>query len=210
MMARGLIGKKLGMTRLFDATTKEAIPVTVVQVGPCTVVQIKSVENDGYDGVQLGFEEQAANRVTKPIQGHCKKASDKLFRVLKEFSKPADDVKAGDVLTVDLFKDTAKVDVQGITKGRGFQGMVKRYNKARGDKTHGGHCYRIPGSIGNRTYPGKVWKQKRMPGHMGSATKTVQSLKVVKTDSEHNLLFVKGAIPGHKNGIVFVTAALKA
>lgn len=209
-MARGLIGKKLGMTRLFDATTKEAIPVTVVQVGPCTVVQIKSVENDGYDGVQLGFEEQAANRVTKPIQGHCKKASDKLFRVLKEFSKPADDVKAGDVLTVDLFKDTAKVDVQGITKGRGFQGMVKRYNKARGDKTHGGHCYRIPGSIGNRTYPGKVWKQKRMPGHMGSATKTVQSLKVVKTDSEHNLLFVKGAIPGHKNGIVFVTAALKA
>lgn len=210
MMARGLIGKKIGMTRVFDENTKEAIPVTVVQVGPCTVIQIKTTENDGYESVQLGFEEQKPQRATKPRVGHCSKAGEKVFRILKEFSKPADAVKAGDVFTVDLFEGIQKVDVQGTTKGRGFQGMVKRFNKRRGDKTHGGHCYRIPGSIGNRTYPGKVWKQKKMPGHMGNATKTVQSLQVVRRDLENNLLFVKGAVPGHKNGIVFVTAAVKA
>lgn len=208
-MARGLIGKKLGMTRIFDAEARQAIPVTVVQVGPCTVVQVKSHENDGVNSAQLGFDEQNPNRVSKPLQGHFRKASDKMFKVLKEFSVPTEDTKAGDVLTLELFAEMNQVDVQGVTKGRGFQGMVKRYNKHRGDKTHGGHCYRIPGSIGNRTYPGKVWKQKKMPGHMGTDNKTVQNLQIVKRDLENNLLYLKGAVPGHKNGIVYVTEAVK-
>lgn len=208
-MAKGLIGRKLGMTQIFDEETREAIPVTVLQMGPCVVTQVKTVEKDGYGSVQLGYEEQKAQRVNKPQAGHFKKAGTAAFKNLKEF-KIEEDVKCGDVLTVEQFEIGSKVDVSGTTKGRGFQGVIKRHNGSRGDKTHGGHCYRIPGSIGNCSTPSKVWKGVKMPGQMGNVKRTVMGISVVKADAEKNLLYVRGAVPGSKNGIVFVTDTVKA
>lgn len=209
-MAKGLIGRKLGMTQIFDPETKEAIPVTVVEVGPCTLVQVKTKEKDGYEAVQLGFEEQKAQRVNKPQTGHFKKYSDKAFKIVKEFEVPSQDCKPGDELTVAMFEGINRVDVTGTSKGRGFQGVIKRFDGARGNKTHGGHCYRIPGSIGNCSYPAKVWKGVKMPGQMGNVKRTVQNLEIVKTDVENNLLFLRGAVPGANKGIVTVKAAIKS
>ncbi len=203
MQAKGLIGKKIGMTQVFDPETKEAVPVTVVQVGPCTVVQVKE------DRVQLGFLEQKPQRVKRPQQGHFKKAGTPAFKVLKEFGSPGSESKPGDVITVESLKDVPRVDVAGLTKGRGFQGVVKRHNSSKGDKTHGGHCYRIPGSIGNCSTPSKVWKGVKMPGQMGHVVRTMQNIRIVKSDTERNLLFLAGAVPGARNGIVFVKEAVK-
>jgi len=210
MMAKGLIGKKIGMTQIFDAETREAIPVTVVEVGPCTVTQIKTKDSDGYDAAQIGYVDQKPQRVTKPLMGHFKKAGTGAFKVLKEFSLPSEDCKIGDVLTIEMFQEVDKLDVTGVTKGRGFQGVIKRHNGSRGDKTHGGHCYRIPGSIGNCSTPSKVWKGVKMPGQMGNVQRTVQGLSIVKRDAERNLLFLRGAVPGHKNGILYLQEAVKA
>ena len=208
-MAKGLIGKKIGMTQVFDPETKLAIPVTVVEVGPCTVTQVKTVDTDGYEAVQVGYQEQKPQRVTKPMQGHFKKSGTPAFKTLKEFSVPSEDCKVGDVLTIALFGDAEKVDVTGQSKGRGFQGVVKRHNSAKGDKTHGGHCYRIPGSIGNCSTPSKVWKGVKMPGQMGNVRRTVQNICIVKRDEERNLLFLKGAVPGARNGIVYIQEVAK-
>lgn len=209
-MAKGLIGKKLGMTQIFDPDTKLTVPVTVLEVGPCSLIQIKNKERDGYVKAQLGYIEQKPQRVTKPLKGHFDKHGGTPFKVVREFDLPSEDCKPGDVINASLFEGMDKVDVTGVVKGRGFQGVIKRFNGSRGPKTHGGHCYRIPGSIGQCSYPSKVFKGVKMPGHMGANNKTVQNLEVVKLDVEKNLLFIKGAVPGHKNGIVYVRQAAKA
>ncbi len=198
-----LLGKKIGMTRIFDETGN-VIPVTVVQAGPCYVTQIKTIEKDGYEAVQLGFDEKKEKHVTKPILGHLKKANTPPLRRFKEFPLGADwEVKLGDVVKADVFKPGDIVKVSGNSKGRGFAGVVKRHGFGGGKKTHGqSDRLRAPGSIGQSSYPSKVFKGVRMGGRMGSKRVSVKGLQVVKVDVENNLLFIKGAIPGSRNSDV--------
>ncbi len=204
-----LIGKKIGMTRVYDDAGVQ-VPVTVVQVGPCVVVQRKSAKPDGYEAVQLGFEEQKESRLTKPLQGHFKKAGAKAQKVLREVRlTPGEDAKAGDVLTAQVFAGVKFVDVLGHTKGRGFQGVVKRFQFAGGRASHGGGWNRKPGSIGNREWPARVFKNKRLPGHMGSVDITTQNLRVVKVLADDHALLLEGAVPGPVGGIVLVRKAIK-
>ena len=204
-----LIGKKIGMTRVYDDAGVQ-VPVTVVQVGPCVVVQRKSAKPDGYEAVQLGFEEQKESRLTKPLQGHFKKAGAKAQKVLREVRlAPGEDAKAGDVLTAQVFAGVKFVDVLGHTKGRGFQGVVKRFQFAGGRASHGGGWNRKPGSIGNREWPARVFKNKRLPGHMGSVDITTQNLRVVKVLADDHALLLEGAVPGPVGGIVRVRKAIK-
>ena len=204
-----LIGKKIGMTRVYDDAGVQ-VPVTVVQVGPCVVVQRKSAKPDGYEAVQLGFQEQKESRLTKPQQGHFKKAGAKPQKVLREVRvDAAEAAKAGDVLTAQMFDGVKFVDVLGHTKGRGFQGVVKRFRFAGGRASHGGGWNRKPGSIGNREWPARVFKNKKLPGHMGSVDITTQNLRVVKVLSDDNALLLEGAVPGPMGGIVLVRKAIK-
>ncbi len=198
----GLIGKKIGMTSAFTPDGR-LVPVTVVQVGPCVVTQVKTMENDGYTALQLGFDETPVKRLNKPIAGHVKKACDKGFRVLKEFrTKTVDGMEPGAVLNLDMFAIGEKVTVAGTSKGRGFQGTVKRHGFSRGPETHGNRNHRKPGSIGNSAWPAKVIKGKRMPGHMGVDRETVKNLTIVDIKHKDNLLLLRGAVPGPKTGIV--------
>jgi large subunit ribosomal protein L3 len=217
-MATGLLAKKVGMTQVFTAEG-DCVPVTVIEAGPCTVVRRKTAAKDGYEAVVLGFdavEEKHAYRLSSPEVGVFKKAGTGLFRHLKEFrvkdSKELGDLKPGDVITVDkVFELNQRIDVQGITKGRGFQGVVKRWGMkgaARDSSTAHEH-HRHPGAIGQRKTPGKVWKGKHLPGHYGVETVTVQNLTVVGIEPDKNLLLVKGAIPGHADGLLFVDTAVK-
>ena len=204
-----LIGKKIGMTRVYDDAGVQ-VPVTVVQVGPCVVVQRKSAKPDGYEAVQLGFQEQKESRLTKPLQGHFKKAGAKPQKVLREVRvDAAEAAKAGDVLTAKAFEGVKFVDVLGHTKGRGFQGVVKRFRFAGGRASHGGGWNRKPGSIGNREWPARVFKNKRLPGHMGSVDVTTQNLRVVKVLADDHALLLEGAVPGPMGGIVLVRKAIK-
>ncbi len=204
-----LIGKKIGMTRVYDDAGVQ-VPVTVVQVGPCVVVQRKSAKPDGYEAVQLGFQEQKESRLTKPQQGHFKKAGAKPQKVLREVRvDAAEAAKAGDVLTAQMFDGVKFVDVLGHTKGRGFQGVVKRFRFAGGRASHGGGWNRKPGSIGNREWPARVFKNKRLPGHMGSVDITTQNLRVVKVLADDHALLLEGAVPGPMGGIVLVRKAIK-
>ena len=204
-----LIGKKIGMTRVYDDAGVQ-VPVTVVQVGPCVVVQRKSAKPDGYEAVQLGFEEQKESRLTKPLQGHFKKAGAKPQKVLREVRvDAAEAAKAGDVLTAKAFEGVKFVDVLGHTKGRGFQGVVKRFRFAGGRASHGGGWNRKPGSIGNREWPARVFKNKKLPGHMGSVDITTQNLRVVKVLADDHALLLEGAVPGPMGGIVLVRKAIK-
>lgn len=204
-----LIGKKIGMTRVYDENGVQ-VPVTVVQVGPCTVVQRKTAATDGYEAAQLGFGAQKAQRLTKAERGHLEKAKAEPVKVLREVRVDADDaVKAGDVLTASLFEGVKFVDVIGQTKGRGFQGVIKRYKMAGGRETHGGAWTRRPGSIGNREWPARVFKNKKLPGQMGSVQVTTQNLRVVKVLAEDNALLLEGAVQGPAGGIVLVRKALK-
>ena len=206
---QALIGKKIGMTRVYDDAGRQ-VPVTVVQVGPCTVVQRKSAKPDGYEAVQLGFEDQKESRLTKPQQGHFKKAGAKPAKVLREVRLAKDeDAKAGDVLTAKIFEGVKFVDVLGHTKGRGFQGVVKRFRFAGGRASHGGGWNRKPGSIGNREWPARIFKNKRLPGHMGSVDITTQNLRVVKVLADDHALLLEGAVPGPMGGIVLVRKAIK-
>ena len=209
-MCKGLIGKKLGMTALFTSDGKY-IPVTVVQVGPCVVTQIKNMSSDGYSAIQLGFGEKKKSRINKPMQGHFKKSGAGCFEFLREV--PVDDsseYKLGQTLNLDLFTIGERVDVSGTTKGRGFAGVIKRHNFQMQDATHGNSVsHRAPGSIGQNQTPGRVFKGKKMAGHMGNVKSTVQNLEVVRVDVERNLLLVKGAVPGHKGSNVVVTPAMK-
>jgi len=202
VMCRGLIGKKLGMTALFTSDGKY-IPVTVVQVGPCVVTQIKAMSSDGYNAIQLGFGERKKSRINKPMQGHLKKSGAECFGFLREV--PVDDpgeYKLGQTVSLDLFAIGERIDVTGTTKGRGFAGVIKRHGFHGGKKTHGSHSHRIPGSIGCSAWPAKVVKGKKMPGQYGNNRKTVRNLEIVDIRPEQNLMLIKGAVPGSGYGLV--------
>ncbi|MBJ2167919.1 MAG: 50S ribosomal protein L3 [Muribaculaceae bacterium] len=201
----GLIGKKIGMTSVFSADGKN-VPCTVIEVGPCVVTQVKTTEKDGYDALQLGFEEQKEKHLTKPEIGHFAKAGVAPKRHLAEFKGFDGEYKAGDTLTVDMFAESDFVDIVGTSKGKGFQGVVKRHGFGGvGQSTHGQHNrLRAPGSIGACSYPAKVFKGMRMAGQMGNQRVTVQNLQVFKVIAEHNILMIKGSIPGAKGSIVLI------
>jgi large subunit ribosomal protein L3 len=208
-MKKGIIGKKLGMTQIFteDGTR---IPVTVVQAGPCVVTQKKLQNVDGYSAVQVGFEPMEAARATKPILGHCTKSGQGVFRYLREMKlENAEGMNLGDSLTVDQFLPGDYVDVTGTSVGKGFQGVIKRWNFKGGRASHGSRFHRAPGSIGASATPSRVFKNKKMPGQMGNEKVTVQRLQVVRVDAADNLLLIKGAIPGHKNNIVIIKQSIK-
>ena len=201
----GLIGKKLGMTQMFDGNGV-VYPVTVVQAGPCKVIQRKTVEKDGYDAVQLGFEKVYENRVTKPLLGHFKKHNTEPFRFIKEFSLSMyKDIKEDEVFDASMFQEKELIEVQSISKGKGFQGVMKRHGFHGFKASHGVHeSYRGPGSIGQCATPSRVIKGKKLPGHTGYNKVTVKNLEVVKVFPEKNLIMIKGAIPGHRNSIVLL------
>lgn len=209
-MKKGIIGKKIGMTQIFDESGK-VIPVTVVEAGPCVVVQKKTVENDGYAAVQLGFGDEKATRVNKPIKGHFDKADAAYKKNLKEFRlEDCESVNVGDILKADTFAPGDMVDVSGTSKGKGFQGTIKRHNNSRLKETHGsGPVHRHAGSMGACSSPSRIFKGKGMPGQMGNEKVTVQNLEIVKVDAENNLIAIKGAIPGPKNGTVTVVDCVK-
>jgi large subunit ribosomal protein L3 len=208
-MLKGLIGKKVGMTQIFD-DSGVAIPVTLIEAGPCYVTQVRVPEKDGYSAVQLGFKEVKPKRLTGGQLGHLKRNNLSPLRFLREFRVKDPDVEAGEQLNVDVFSVGERVDVVGTSKGKGFQGGMKRYGFRGGPKTHGqSDRGRSPGSRGSTTTPGRVYKGSRGPGHMGSDRVTAQNLKVVLVDPERNLLGVGGAVPGPKGGIVLIKLARK-
>ena len=208
-MKKGLIGRKVGMTQIFDEKGN-VIPVTVVELGPCTVTQKKTVENDGYNAVQLGFEDMKVTRTNKPMKGHFDKANVAPKKVLKEFRLEDDSaINVGDIIKADIFAAGEKVDVVGTSKGKGTAGVIKRWNFSRLKESHGtGPVHRHPGSLGVID-PARIFKGKRMAGHLGCERVTIQNLDVVKVDAENNLIAIKGAIPGPKKGIVMVVNSVK-
>ena len=201
----GLLGKKIGMMSVFSADGKN-VPCTVIEAGPCAVTQVKTIEKDGYEAVQVGFQDQKENRISAPLAGHFKKAGVAPKRHLAEFKGFETELALGDVITVDLFVDTAYVSVTGTSKGKGFQGVVKRHNFGGvGQATHGQHNRaRKPGSIGACSYPAKVFKGLRMGGQMGNVRVTTHNLQVLKVIPEHNLLVIKGSVPGYNGSIVII------
>ena len=209
-MKNAIIGKKIGMTQIFDETGK-VIPVTVVEAGPCVVVQKKTAENDGYEALQVGFGDLKPHKVNKPQKGHFAKGDVAPKRTLKEFKfDDCNALKVGDIIKADVFAAGDIVDVTGTSKGKGYAGTVKRYNNAKLKETHGtGPVHRHAGSMGACSDPSRIFKGKKMPGHMGAETVTVQNLEVVKVDAENNLIALKGAIPGPKHGIVTIASAVK-
>jgi len=202
----GLIGKKIGMSQVFD-TNGKVIPVTLVQAGPCTVVQKKTIETDGYTSIQVGFQEIAEKKIRKPQMGHFKKHNSKYYRYLREFRLREEDTFAqGDVLDVQIFKLNETIKVIGTSKGKGFQGGMKRHGFHGFEQSHGVHeSFRGPGSVGQCAQPSRIFKGMKMSGHMGAARVTVKNLKVIKIDTERNIIMVKGAIPGHNNSIVVIS-----
>lgn len=207
-MTVGLLGKKLGMTQVFDSEGR-LIPVTVIEAGPCRVVQIKTRERDGYEAAQLAFGDISERKLSKPELGHLKSKQVSPSRWLREFKKVGD-VQVGQVIKADLFKKGDLVDVEGVSKGKGFQGVIKRHHYGGGPASHGSMFHRAPGSIGSSSFPSRVWKNKALPGQMGNERVTVQRLEVVEAKPEENLLFVSGAIPGSNNGLVVVRKSKKA
>ncbi len=209
-MKKALIGKKIGMTQIFDEKGN-VIPVTVIEAGPCTVVQVKSEETDGYNAVQLGFGEVKEKKVNKPEKGHFAKANLTAKKHLREFRLDSiENVKVGDELKADVFAQGEKIDVQGTTKGKGFQGVIKRHGQSRGPMGHGSMYHRRPGSMGSTSTPGRVFKGKKLPGHMGVETVTIQNLDVVRVDLDKNVILVKGSVPGPKGAILKLKSAVKA
>ncbi|AWI09124.1 50S ribosomal protein L3 [Ereboglobus luteus] len=209
-MITTLLGKKLGMTQVYDAQNV-LVPVTVVEAGPCPVVQVKTTETDGYNAVQLGFSNKKVKNTSKAETSHAKKAGlEEAPRVLSEVRlEEVPTLKVGDIVKVDIFKEGQIIDVIGIAKGKGFQGVVRRFRVAGGVASHGSMFHRRIGSVGMRQTPGRVWKNQKMPGHMGNVRRTVQNLTVVKIIAEKNLILVKGAIPGANGDDVIVRTAIK-
>ena len=200
----GLIGKKIGMTSIFDENGKN-IPCTVIQAGPCVVTQVRTKEVDGYEALQLGFDDKAEKRSTKALNGHFKKAGTTAKRRVVEFQGFEQDLKLGDQILVDHFEEGEFVDVSGTSKGKGFQGVVKRHGFAGSERTHGQQSMnRAPGSVGAASYPARIFKGMRMGGRMGGDTVKVQNLRVLKVVKDKNLIVVKGAVPGHKNSYVII------
>lgn len=210
-MQKGIIGKKLGMTQLFDENGK-VVPVTVIEAGPCTVVQKKTIESDGYQAVQLGFGEVSAKRVNKPAKGHFAKADVAPKKTLREFRLA--DISAmnvGDILKADVFAAGDHIDVVGVSKGKGYAGTIKRWNGHRLRESHGtGPVARHAGSMGACSTPSRVFKGKKLPGHLGAERVTIQNLTVVKVDAENNLIAIKGAVPGPKGAVVCISDSVKA
>ncbi|MCE1229708.1 MAG: 50S ribosomal protein L3 [Firmicutes bacterium] len=204
-MANGIIGKKLGMTQIFNEKG-QIVPVTVIQAGPCVVVQRKTSAKDGYEAVQVGYvDPQGGKRASKAEKGHCEKKGVAPVRVLRELKVEAGSaLKEGDSILVTQFEEKAKVHVTGISKGKGFAGVIKRHHFGGGRATHGSMFHRAPGSIGGSSYPSRVWPGMRMGGHMGSEQVTVRNLEVARVDAENNLLLIKGAVPGPKGGYVVI------
>ncbi|MCI0471888.1 MAG: 50S ribosomal protein L3 [Candidatus Aminicenantes bacterium] len=203
-MIQGMIGKKMGMTQIFN-DDGGVVPVTVIKAGPCLVVQKKIKENNGYMKVQLGFvEDKKVKNVIKPKTGHFGKAKVPPTKVIKEFFIDEDTIQVGDAVKVDIFAEKEKINVAGITKGKGFQGVVKRWHFGGGKATHGSMFHRAPGSIGMCAYPGKVIKGKKLPGRMGGKRKVVKGLNIVKIDAEKNIILVKGAVPGFNGNYVYI------
>ena len=208
-MQKAILAKKLGMTQIFDETGK-VIPVTVIEAGPNAVIQKKTVENDGYEAVQVGFVDLKEKKTNKPTKGHFAKAGVTPKKYIKEFR--LDDVSAlnvGDEIKADIFEAGEKVDVAGITKGKGFAGTIKRWGQHRGPMTHGSGYHRGPGSMGMCSDPGRVFKGKRLPGHMGVERVTIQNLAVVKVDADKNIILIKGGLPGPKGGLLIVKNTVK-
>ena len=209
-MTKGLIGKKIGMTQIFDEAGK-VVPVTVIEAGPCVVTQLKTAENDGYEAVQLGFGDVSPKHTNKPMTSHFKKNDLPFKRTLKEFRlDDISNVNVGDVLKADVFAAGDVIDVSGVSKGKGFQGAIKRHGQHTGPKTHGSKYHRHAGSNGMASDPSKVMKGKKMPGQMGHVQITIQNLEVVKIDAENNVILVKGSVPGPKKSLVTLKAAVKA
>jgi large subunit ribosomal protein L3 len=203
-MSKGIIGKKIGMSQQFSGG--ELIPVTIIQAGPCTVVQKKTLSTDGYDSVQLAFEEEKKKeRVTKAVAGHFKKANVEPHRFLREFR--TGEFEHGQVVTVEMFKKGERISVSGVSKGKGFAGVMKRHNFAGGPGGHGSMFNRRPGSIGASAYPSRVWPGKKLPGHMGVSKVTIKNIEVVDVRPDQNLLFVRGAVPGGNNGLILIYKA---
>lgn len=200
----GLIGKKLGMTRTFEENGR-SVPVTVIQAGPCVITQVKNENSDGYSAVQMGFGAKKPKNTPMPMQGHFRKAGTDPLRTVIEFRlDEGHEYKMGDTVKVSILAEAGLVDVTGTTKGRGFSGTIKRHNQHRGPATHGSKNVRAMGSIGMHTFPGRVMPGKDMPGQYGNKQETKKNLTVVAVDEEKNLILVKGSVPGHKNGIVFI------
>lgn len=201
-----IIGRKVGMTQIFK--DNKAIPVTIIKAGPCVVVQKKTVETDGYNALQLGFEEIPERKVNKPLLGHFKKFGVKPFRILKEFRvENVDEFEIGQEINVSMFKEGDVVDVTGWSKGRGFAGAMKRWGFRGGPKSHGSKFHRQLGSVGQHTEPAKIWKGKKMPGRYGNERVTIRNLEVVEVDTENNLLVVRGGVPGARGGLLLIRSA---
>ena len=209
-MKKGIIGRKVGMTQIFDEKGN-VVPVTVIEAGPCSVVQVKTVETDGYDAVQLGFGEVKESKLNKPEKGHFTKVSVKPAKYLREFRmEDVSTIKVGDEFKADVFAQGDAVDIQGITKGKGFQGVIKRHGQSRGPMGHGSMYHRRPGSMGPTSTPGRVFKGKKLPGHMGMQTVTIQNLEVVKIDLDKNVILVKGSVPGVKGAVLKIRKSVKS
>ena len=206
---KAIIGKKVGMTQIFDEKGY-VIPVTVIEAGPCLVAQVKSEETDGYNAVQLGFGEVKDKHINKPEKGHFEKSKLSAKKHLREFRADSIDVKVGDEVKADVFEAGDKIDVQGTSKGKGFQGVIKRHGQSRGPMGHGSMYHRRPGSMGSTSTPGRVFKGKKLPGHMGVQTVTIQNLDVVRVDMDKNVILVKGSVPGPKGAILKIKSAVKS
>ena len=206
-MKKAILGKKIGMTQIFDENGK-AIPVTAIEAGPCTVIQIKTVDNDGYQAVKLGFGEVKENKLTKPKKGEFAKANITPKKHLREFRLEEISYNVGDEIKADIFAAGDAVDITGTSKGKGFQGVIKRHGQSRGPMGHGSHYHRGPGSMGTMR-PMRVFKGKKLPGHMGTLTVTIQNLEIVMVDVENNCILVKGNVPGPKKGLVVIKTAVK-
>ena len=208
-MKKAILGKKIGMTQIFDEKGR-AIPVTVVEAGPCTVVQIKTKDSDGYEAVQLGFGEVKEKKLIRPIKGHFTKANITPKKHLREFRLEEISCNVGDEIKVDIFNKGETVDVTGTSKGKGFQGVIKRHGQSRGPMGHGSMYHRRPGSMGSTSTPGRVYKGKNLPGHMGVETVTVQNLEVIRVDLDKNVILVKGSVPGNKGAILKIKDSVKS
>lgn len=209
-MTKAILGRKIGMTQLFS-DNGELVPVTVIQAEPNVVLQKRSIENDGYEAIQLGFSEAKGKHVNKAKKGHAEKANTTTKRYVREFrGVNLDDYEVGQEVSVDVFQTGDKIDVSGKSKGKGFQGSIKRHNQHRGPMSHGSHFHRSSGSMGMAADPARVFKGTKLPGHMGSESVTIQNLEIVNVDTERNLLLIKGNVPGAKKSFVNITSALKA
>ena len=208
-MKKAILGKKIGMTQIFDENGK-AIPVTAIEAGPCTVIQIKTVDNDGYQAEKLGFGEVKENKLTKPKKGEFAKTNITPKKHLREFRLEEISYNVGDEIKADIFAAGDAVDITGTSKGKGFQGVIKRHGQSRGPMGHGSMYHRRPGSMGSTSTPGRVFKGKKLPGHMGRVTITIQNLDVVRVDMDKNVILLKGSVPGAKGSILKIKSAVKA